>query len=258
MDYAPNTAPQAVARARRFEGYLPFGMCCNFVWNCITSGVKRYGLPDANSAWARATMKETSRTPPAGAPVYWAVGQYGHIAISVGGGRVRSTDYPFNGQVGECTLAQMETRWRGMTYRGWSRDFAGDLIQGLEKPAPAPTPAPVPGSSFGSMAPIRMDMSKGIKLSALKPGAVRDPHVARLQSAIWNWRSTGFRTALVKGNPNLRRADLYGGNYGPITRWMVQDCYRLLIEMEGAAKWGKPSDTPGPMLLKRLGFTHIY
>src|SRR3954465_1077275 len=96
----------SVGKARAFTTYLPVGMCCNFVWNCIAAP-HRFGLPDANAAWVRASMRRPDTDAPAGAPVYWASGKHGHIALSVGGRRVRSTDWPAKGKVGEVGIDTM-------------------------------------------------------------------------------------------------------------------------------------------------------
>ncbi len=120
---------QSVPKARAFTKYLPVGMCCQFVWNCIAAP-HRFGLADANAAWARSKMRRTDQSPPPGAPVYWAGGKHGHIAISVGGGAVRSTDWPEKGSVGEVSISRMTSSW-GITYRGWSADWAGVPIPGV-------------------------------------------------------------------------------------------------------------------------------
>jgi hypothetical protein len=134
VTYTHNNAPQAVARARTHATW-PVGMCLNHVWDCVSSQTKNYHLPDANAGWAAATLKRYDRNPPAGAPVYWSGYQHGHIAISVGGGRVRSTDCPSDGRVSELAIADIPKRWPGLTYRGYSLDFAGDWIDGI---APIP------------------------------------------------------------------------------------------------------------------------
>ena len=46
----------SVGKARAFTTYLPTGMCCNFVWNCIAAP-HSFGLADANAAWNRSTQR---------------------------------------------------------------------------------------------------------------------------------------------------------------------------------------------------------
>lgn len=132
----------AVARARRFTRY-PHGQCLNFVSNVLTNGrmLGYYGVtnaPYAYHAWLNAKYKHTDRKPPAGVPVYFSRGAngYGHIAVSTGGGRIRSTDWPTSGPagsvtpVGECTIEELERKW-GRMYLGWSEDLYGVRIPGF-------------------------------------------------------------------------------------------------------------------------------
>lgn len=130
VTYTPNNAAQAVARARTHTTWQ-VGYCLNHVWDCLTRQTKSYGLYDANAGWNATTLRRYDKNPPAGAPVYWSGYQHGHIAISVGGGRVRSTDCPTNGRVSELAIADIPKRWPGLTYRGYGLDFAGDWISGI-------------------------------------------------------------------------------------------------------------------------------
>lgn len=64
------------------------------------------------------------RNPPAGAPVYYRGGKHGHIALSVGGGKViRSTDCQSTGIVAEEDLSWPEQAW-GYPYLGWTGDLS--------------------------------------------------------------------------------------------------------------------------------------
>ncbi len=122
------TPDQSVARARSYATYR-VGYCLNFVWNAIASP-QHLGIPDANAGWAATKNRQTSLTPPPGVPVYWAGGDHGHVAISVGGGRVRSTDFPRKGSVGEVGIADLTRAWH-LTYRGWGSDYCGYPIPGV-------------------------------------------------------------------------------------------------------------------------------
>ena len=51
---------QSVPKARAFTKYDPAGMCCQFVWNCIAAP-RRFGLADANAAWA--AVEDPARRP---------------------------------------------------------------------------------------------------------------------------------------------------------------------------------------------------
>ena len=72
----------------------------------------------------------------AGVPVYWhnPRSKYGHIALSLGGGRVRSTDYPSARRVGELTIDQMSAAWN-ISYLGWADKFGGQSIPGIHAPS---------------------------------------------------------------------------------------------------------------------------
>jgi hypothetical protein len=145
MSTTPNNALQAVARARSHTTW-PADLCLRHVWDCYTgqpdgSHVKTYGVNDALAAWGRTTARRFDRTPPAGLPVYWRSSRqpHGHAALSVGGGRVRSTDWPIKGRVSEVAMSELERAW-GLTYLGYGLDFCGDTVA---LPPPAPKPAAV-------------------------------------------------------------------------------------------------------------------
>lgn len=119
------------------------------------------------------------------------------------------------------------------------------------------------GFNYGD---VKMDMSKGIQASALRPDQ-HNAHVARLQSAIWNWRGMAFRKNLVASGQIKTRAALYDGVYGKVTVAMVGDSYKLLHQLEPHNGWltdrqargVDPLPTwPGPKFLRRIGFTNVY
>jgi hypothetical protein len=130
--YTNYTADQAVSRAKSY-GTWDTNMCMNFVWYQL-SYAHVYGIADANAGWSMAKRKHTGSdkgSPPAGAPVYWGTSHpYGHVAISVGDGKCRSTDWPSKGKVGTVSISEMTNAW-GMTLKGWTEDLCGDTIQGL-------------------------------------------------------------------------------------------------------------------------------
>lgn len=239
------TAAQAAARSLLYS-YYQTGYCLNFVWNCI-SAPKSYNCYDANEAWSRAAHKVTTGTPPAGAPVYFRGGSHGHIAISIGGGRIRSTDWPSKGRVGTVNINDLCRDWYGTTdnYRGWSRDLCGDPIPGLQVTTSTPT------TYTGFYGPISMDYSVGIDESALHYG-LANKHVPRLRSAIWNWRGLSFRHTLVTKYGLKSRDPIHTWQtYNAMTQWMVADSYALLKTIEPGA-WTVSND-PGPAFLRRIG-----
>lgn len=82
----------------------------------------RYGT--ASIAWLNTNDRHPkNRNPPRGAAVYWTGGShgYGHIALSLGGGKIRSTDIP-SGKVSTVDLGWIERNWHH-TYAGWAWDI---------------------------------------------------------------------------------------------------------------------------------------
>jgi hypothetical protein len=219
----------SVAKARSFTTYLPVGYCCNFVWNCIAAP-HSFGLADANAAWNRSTQRRGGTNAPAGAPVYWAGGSHGHIAISVGGGRVRSTDWPAKGKVGEVGIDQMTQAWH-LAYRGWSTDFAGTPIPGLGAGGGA---QPVSGATIDD--------------EAIRPGN-RNETVRRFNKVLWDSMPADYRSAHQKAWMS-EAADLYG----PVSQQVCYDRY-VLLNKKDPKKWPLPTKPvwPGPGLLNLLG-----
>jgi len=72
------------------------------------------------------------RRPPVGAAVYWTGGSsgYGHIAISVGDGKVRSTDAGGEGRVKTVGVDWATKAW-GLRYAGWANSINGYTIPGV-------------------------------------------------------------------------------------------------------------------------------
>jgi hypothetical protein len=121
------SASQAVKKARQYTRYRT-GYCLNFVQTMLGAP---WSGPSAIWAWNHAKHKHRGdKNPPPGVPVYWSGGRYGHIAVSVGGGRVRSTDWPSRGRVGECSIDQLTRAWR-KHYEGWASDIGGQNISGV-------------------------------------------------------------------------------------------------------------------------------
>ena len=67
------------------------GYCQKYVRDPCWKVPSLYG--SAIDAWNGSAQKHPGdRNPPEGAPCYYRGGSYGHAVISVGGGRIRSTD----------------------------------------------------------------------------------------------------------------------------------------------------------------------
>lgn len=86
-----------------------------------------------------------SQTPPAGAIVEWPYGRYGHVGLSLGGGRVSSNDILIKGQISDVPISLIEDRW-GMRAAFWVAppDFLGQAFGRNPDRAPivlAPEPA---------------------------------------------------------------------------------------------------------------------
>lgn len=100
------------------------------------------GAADAEDGWKREpkSARRYDRNPPRGVPVTWLGGSQdnGHRAISLGGGKVRSTDAAGAGKIGTVDLDWVERNW-GMAYVGWST-----TMNGYEIPLPPKVEAPKP------------------------------------------------------------------------------------------------------------------
>jgi len=182
--------------------------------------------PSAAVAWKYAIGKHPKdRTPPYGAPVFWAGGRvgFGHIAIMTKNGLVRSSDAGGRGEMGTKPLSWFEDHW-GQRYLGWAEGFNGMRIPGLgdDKAATVSQPA---------------NNGTSVSLSNLRWGSRHDD-VKVYQKAL---RAKGF----AKFNPSG-----VTGNYGEETKAMTAAFQR-------AQGWsGDDADGfPGPRTLQLLGLT---
>lgn len=144
-------------------GTYPPGMCLEAVSKALGSywlqsdnpGYYQYALR-AYETTPRARIRST-KNPPKGAVLYFShsnANKYGHICLSLGGGKIVSTDIPRNGQVGVTTIDALA--------KAWSREFLGwtDWIMGHEVRV-ATTPAPKPATKM-----------HGIDVSSWQPARV--------------------------------------------------------------------------------------
>jgi hypothetical protein len=195
------TPSQAVAYANR-QGRWKSGMCLQFVRTCFGVG-SRYG--SASIGWRHTKYRHTS-VPPPGVPVWWTGGSrgFGHIAISVGGGYVRSTDFPGSGRVGKVAIKTLTRRWR-QTYRGWSEDINGVRVW---RPTAARAPARAPAAA---RKPVRVkplvDASVVAKYARSGRGAPGSSGVLIVQAALAR-EISGYSNAGGPGyfGPRTRRA----------------------------------------------------
>lgn len=89
------------------------------------------GAADAEDGWKSepTSTRHGDRNPPAGVPVSYLGGSRdnGHRAISLGNGKIRSTDAGGRGVVATVSLDWPEKAW-GLKYAGWSETIDGHKI----------------------------------------------------------------------------------------------------------------------------------
>lgn len=81
---------------------------------------------------------------PAGTFAYWEGGShgYGHAAITIGGGKIVSTDAPTWGRIGIVPIGWIATHWRnGLVFRGYAV-VEGNGHRMVDKVPPRPTTDP--------------------------------------------------------------------------------------------------------------------
>lgn len=130
---------EAADRAELATENVP-GMCQQWtrnIYGAPSAGDQdRDGDADAVDGWASEPVSARhpgDRNPPRGVPVAWG-GHHGHRAVSLGAGKIRSTDAGGTGKVATVDLGWVERTW-GLTYLGWS-----DTITGIPIPLPPPPP----------------------------------------------------------------------------------------------------------------------
>lgn len=129
----PNTAEQT-ARNAEAQDYNRPGYC---LAECRQWAGIGPVYADASTAWRNTNDRHPGdRTPPRGAAVYWTGGSsgYGHIAISLGGGLVRSTDAGGTGHVATRPIGWFDVNWPRNVYAGWAWDInEATIIHGPEE-----------------------------------------------------------------------------------------------------------------------------
>jgi hypothetical protein len=101
------------------------------------------GDADAVDGWESEPVSARhpgDRHPPRGVPVAYSGGN-GHRAVSIGGGKIRTTDGNGNGHVATRDLDWPEKTW-GKKYLGWTETISGLKIPDGSAPKPDPKPAP--------------------------------------------------------------------------------------------------------------------
>lgn len=155
-----NTSKQAIAKALGQTHNTP-GTCQLAVrtwFNAPSAGDQDHdGDADAIDGWKSEPIaaRHVNRNPPAGKPLAFRNAThngFGHRALSLEGGKVRSTDFDTvtqrwrAGVVGTANSITAVERAMGLVYLGWSETIDGQKIptETVPVPVPAPTPAPKP------------------------------------------------------------------------------------------------------------------
>lgn len=164
------TAEQAVAYARAEATRTSrdwAGWCLMFVRLALGIRVLR---PDAITAWSHAQKRHSAGVPPRGVPVFWAIGEHGHVALSDGGGYCWSTDIRRRGKVDRVQVAEIARRWSSAKYLGWTEDLNGVRVNFTAPAAPkvmslsamvyAATHADAKPGTEGQIAQIRRSLAE--------------------------------------------------------------------------------------------------
>lgn len=131
---------EAARRAEASTTNVP-GTCQNWTWNIFgahaVGDVDSDKDADAVDGWEsepKSAQHPGDRNPPRGVPVAWSGGShgFGHRAVSLGRGKIRSTDAGGSGVVATVDLDWPEKNW-GLHYLGWSETISGETI-----PLPGP------------------------------------------------------------------------------------------------------------------------
>lgn len=123
----------AVRWALSQSSWQPPGMCQQFTRMTFNVGS---GFPSAHDAWYGADHRHPETNPlkiPRGVPTYWLGGSrgFGHAAVSLGSGLVRSTDWPYSGRVGTARITDI---WSNQRLVGWTEDINNVTV--WEDPGP--------------------------------------------------------------------------------------------------------------------------
>ena len=184
------------------------------------------GDADAVDGWKSepaSARHEGDRNPPRGVPVAWSGGSrgFGHRAVSLGNGRIASTDAGGIGRISIVPLSWVEQQW-GMSYLGWSETMSGVLIE-------APTPAnPKPKKEYSELEVISWNVYVGTPVEQVRKELTKmitrwSPDVIYLYEAMHlhsELGGLGYRVKQVR--PRSTRPGLTTSNNGNIVA-LVRD-----------------------------------
>lgn len=121
-----NDAAKWARRKARKDVALGYsGLCDHFVGQAY--GLAHSGYETAIAHWNATPDKYRNagdREPPPGALVFWSNDSAGHVAISLGNGKIVSTDITRNGYADIVDLKAIENNWH-MKYEGWATPYFG-------------------------------------------------------------------------------------------------------------------------------------
>ncbi len=122
----PRSCGQAVAWAKSHLGRTSsdYAHRCDHVVG-LAYGFGASGSASANSHWAAIPGKykhSGDRSVPAGGLAFFHSSSYGHVMISLGGGKFASNDIHGNGTYTKTTIKEIESRW-GERYEGWAQPY---------------------------------------------------------------------------------------------------------------------------------------
>jgi hypothetical protein len=211
------------------------GLCLAFVRTC--RGFPPTGIFNANEAWRRTKRKRLRGTPPPGAPIYWAVGKHGHVALSAGNGRCYSNDIRRSGRIDLVPISEITRKW-GARYRGWAEDYVGTTL---------PLGRATPGGTGGGGGGKTVDLSRVIVAAQRDPkrpqGGTTKGSVSHVRVVEVALQAEGLLSSRFSGD----------GSFGTLT-------------VKAYAKWqrrcgftGKDANgIPGRKSLERLGQRHRF
>lgn len=209
--------PVNAAYLNLMSGYA--GLCLR--WTRLVLGAPPLA-PTAYAAWLSSTTKHRGdRNPPYGVPVFWSAGRTGryagagHVAVSLGGGWVKSTSWPSGSSIGVTGITNIERAW-GRTYLGWTETLNGRRI--YWPPEPAPTPA----------------------LTAIPDRDTREPIVTIVHVAAENnWYRVGELTVeLLTDMKQVRAAEKIWGAAIDVTPDIIQEEVRRTIAARNSLRIG--------------------
>lgn len=191
-----------LAAARTLLSYsgIRGGYCLFYVWQAYKAqgATTERSAPTATEAWYRSDGRHPGdRNPPPGVPVFWgpkASSSAGDVVISLGGGRVAATDYPYYGVTGTCTIDERE-RQIGRPYLGWAECIFDQPINLPAATSGVATPA--------ALTPVQEDdmYDDDAKRDAAKRHDAVMAELKRVRQAAAPYKVLSWGTGLVAVNP---------------------------------------------------------